>query len=193
MRRRILPLLVAAALMPAAARTVAAQEKPDHPIQFVVTGGVTVPAGDLKEFNDPGFHVAGSMIFKFAGFPLSLRPELSLTRLKQKIPAYAPPTTSSFYEPGDTLQTTQLLGALGNFELPLPAGLYLLAGVGALNLDTQFNSETKVTFNAGAGWRFQLGRLGAFVEARVGSASYEAGTFGYSSAQYIPVSFGIIF
>ena len=190
MRRRTLVFLAAITAAPCA---LSAQEKPDHPIQFIVTGGLTVPAGDLKEFNDPGFHVAGSMLFRFAGFPLSLRPELSLTRLKQKIPALGTPTTSSYYQASDSLQTTQMLGALGNLELPLFAGLYVIAGVGALNLDTSNNSQTNVTFNGGAGWRFQLGRIGGFIEGRYGSASYEAGTFGFTGAQFIPVSFGLIF
>jgi hypothetical protein len=188
MRRRTLLLLAAIAATPCA---LSGQEKPNHPIQFIVTGGLTVPAGDLKDFNDPGFHVAGSMLFKFAG--VHLRPELSLTQFKQKIPSLVPPTTSSYSADSDSLQTTQLLGALGNLEFPLFAGVYLIAGVGALSLDTQVNSQTNVTFNAGAGWRFQIWRIGGFVEGRYGSATYEAGTFGYSGAQFIPISFGLIF
>lgn len=184
-------LLLLAATFAATAGTLSAQDKPAHPIQFIVNGGLTVPAGDLKDFNDPGFHVAGSMLFRFGGF--ALRPELSLTRLKQKIPTLGTPSTSSFYQATDTLQTTQMLGALGNIELPLMAGLYVIAGVGALNLDTSNNSQTNVTFNGGAGWRFQIGRLGGFIEGRYGSASYEAGTFGFTGAQFIPVSFGLIF
>ena len=189
MRRPFHLLLLAATIgAPLTARTLTAQ---DHPIQFIVTGGITVPAGDLKDFNDPGFHVAGSLLLKFAG--IHLRPELSLTQFKQKIPSLAPPSTSSFSADSDTLQTTQMIGALGNFEMPLFAGVYLIAGVGALSLDTQVNSQTKVTFNGGAGWRFQIWRIGGFVEGRYGSASYEGGTLGYSGAQFIPISFGLIF
>jgi len=188
MRRRTLLFLAAIAATPCA---LLAQQKPDHPLQFIVNGGLTVPAGDLKDFNDPGVHVAGSLLFRLAGF--SLRLELSLTRLKQKIPALGTPAALSYGSTADTLQTTQMLGALGNIELPLFAGLYVIAGVGALNLDTSNNSQTNVTFNGGAGWRFQIGRLGGFIEGRYGSASYEAGTFGFSGAQFIPVSFGLIF
>jgi len=191
MRRSTLVVLAAsAAIASAATRTLTAQEAPKHPIQFIVTGGATVPTGDLKEVNDLGFHVDGSVLFRFAGFPLALRPELSLTRMKQKVPTFEGLGAAAQAE---TFETTQMIGALGDIELPLFAGLYVIAGVGALKLDNSLTSETNVTVNAGAGWRFQLGRLGGFLEGRFGSASYDAGVIGYSSAQFIPVSFGLIF
>ncbi len=195
MRRASLVFLAANVLVAfAGSRASSAQDAPKHPIQFIINGGLTVPAGDLKDYNELGFHAAGSMLFRFAGFPLALRPELSLTRLKQKVPTFegfgrlGTGTTTT-----ESLETTQLLGLMGNIELPLLAGLYVLAGVGAMNLDTSVESQTNVTLNAGAGWRFQIGRIGGFVEARFGSASYDGATFGYSSAQFIPVSLGLIF
>ena len=62
--RRISHLLLLAALVgaPATARTLLAQEKPDHPIQFVMTGGLTVPAGDLKDFNADAPGLARSIV-----------------------------------------------------------------------------------------------------------------------------------
>jgi hypothetical protein len=32
-----------------------------------------------------------------------------------------------------------------------------------------------------------------FLEARMGAASYDAGKFGFSKAQFIPVTFGLVF
>ena len=162
-------------------------------IIFVVNGGVTVPAGDLSDFTKTGVHADASLLMKFAGFPLTLRPEFSLTRLPQQVPPANPLADPIPSGSADSTQTTQLLGLLGNIQVPLVLGFYVLAGVGALNMDNTADSQTSVTVNAGAGWRFHIGRLGGFVEARYGSASYTAGTFGYSTAQLIPVSVGITF
>ena len=87
----------------------------------------------------------------------------------------------------------QMLGALGNIELPIAGGLYVLGGAGLLQLDSEAQSEAKVTFNVGAGARFNLGRIDGFLEARFGTASYTAGTFGYSKTSFIPITFGLTF
>lgn len=156
---------------------------------------MTLPQGDLKEFHDSGMHADASLLLTFAGFPLTLRPELSITRLKQRVPVLADNlmmlSSRSSVASGD--ETTQLLGAMGNIEVPLAAGLYVLGGVGMLNLDAASQSETKLTMNAGAGFRFHMGRMDGFLEARLGTASYTAGTIGYSKAQFIPISFGLAF
>lgn len=163
-----------------------------RPLRFVVTGGMTVPQGDLKTFNDVGFHAAGSLLINIMG--LTLRPELSLTRLKQK-------ALASLATPAPTVDastpSTQMLAAMGNIELPLVGGLFVLAGVGLQNLDastaTRDLSQSKVMINAGAGFRFHLGPADGFIEARLGKASYDAGKVGYTKAQMIPVSFGLVF
>ena len=163
-----------------------------RPIRVVVSGGLTLPKGDLKDFHDTGLHADASVLLNLPGFPLTLRPELTLTRLKQKysdVNNLLPNT----YAGSDSSQTTQFLGAIGNIEVPLMAGLYVLGGVGVLNLDAASENETKLTINAGAGFRFRLGRTEGFVEARLGTASYNAGVFGYSKAQFIPISFGLAF
>jgi hypothetical protein len=54
-------------------------------------------------------------------------------------------------------------------------------------------SSSKFTFDAGAGFRFALGGARGFVEARVGAASYDQGKFGFSKAQFIPITFGLVF
>lgn len=163
-----------------------------RPLRFVVTGGMTVPQGDLKTFNDVGFHAAGSLLINIMG--LTLRPELSLTRLKQKaLASLATPAPTV----GASTPSTQMLAAMGNIELPLVGGLFVLAGVGLQNLDastaTRDLSQSKVMINAGAGFRFHLGPADGFIEARLGKASYDAGKVGYTKAQMIPVSFGLVF
>ena len=168
------------------------------PISVVLSGGLTVPSGDLKELHDTGFHYDGSVIFRLPGLPIALRPELSLTTLKFKenllpAPGTVPGTITTGEDP-----RTQLLAAMGNIEIPLAGGLYAIAGLGALNTktkvgDAESEGQTSVTFGAGAGFRFHISRIDGFVEGRFGAASYEKGKVGYKQAQFIPVSFGLVF
>ncbi|MFN8573603.1 MAG: hypothetical protein U0132_16230 [Gemmatimonadaceae bacterium] len=164
----------------------------NRPIRVIVSGGLTVPSGDLKDLHDTGFHYDASLLLSIAGFPITLRPEVSLTRFSLKD---ASTSGGSGYGSGDT----QLLGALGNLELPLAGGLYVMAGGGVLKLKTPDGStstdlsQSKVTMDAGAGFRFRLGGISGFVEGRVGTASYDQGKVGFSKAQFIPITFGLVF
>jgi hypothetical protein len=162
-----------------------------RPISLVVSGGLTVPAADLGDLHDAGFHYDASLIFNIPGFPIALRPEISLTQFKLKNPVLATP---------DADDVTNMVAFMGNIEVPLGVGLYALVGGGILSLTvpeaatgTQEENSKKFTFDAGAGWRFALGGIRGFVEARIGAASYDEGRFGFSKAQFIPVTFGLVF
>lgn len=165
-----------------------------RPISLVISGGMTLPAGDLGDFHDAGMHFDAALLLNIPGLPLALRPEFSLTRFKLKdltVPTPGVPPT------GDV---TQMITAMGNIELPLMMGLYALAGGGLMQLNVPDQStggteesSTSFTFDAGAGFRFSLGPARGFIEARVGAASYEAGKFGFTKAQFIPVTFGLVF
>lgn len=163
-----------------------------RPISFVVSGGLTLPAGDLGDFHDSGFHYDASLLLNIPGLPLTLRPEFSLTQLKLKDPVVITPNADD---------VTNMMAFLGNIEVPLGAGLYVLAGGGILSLSapdaltgTGEESSNKFTFDAGAGFRFALGRSArGFVEARIGAASYDQGKVGFNKAQFIPVTFGLVF
>jgi len=163
-----------------------------RPINLVLSGGMTVPAADLADLHDAGLHFDASLLLNLPGFPVALRPEFSLTRFKLKEPVL----TST-----NTEDVTQMIAAMGNIELPLVGGLYVLAGGGILSLSVPGaastggtdESSSEFTFDAGAGFRFALGGARGFVEARIGAASYDQGKFGFSKAQFIPVTFGLVF
>jgi hypothetical protein len=163
-----------------------------RPISLVVSGGLTVPSADLGDLHDPGLHFDASLILNIPGFPIALRPEFSLTQFKLKEPFI--PTTP------DADDVTNMLAFMGNIEVPLGGGLYVLAGGGILSLTvpeagtgTEEQNSKKFTFDAGAGLRFALGGIRGFVEARIGAASYDEGKFGFSKAQFIPITFGLVF
>jgi hypothetical protein len=160
-------------------------------ICFVVSGGLTVPSADLADFHDSGFHYDASVLLNLPGLPIALRPEFSLTQFRLKDPLIVPAG-------GDDM--TRMFAAMGNIELGLAGGLYLLAGGGILSLNPAdlgtagtTDSETKFTMDAGAGLRFKLGAIRGFLEARLGAASYDQGTFGFEKAQFIPFTFGLVF
>ena len=157
---------------------------------LVVSGGMTLPAADLADFHDSGFHYDASLLLNFPGLPITFRPEFSLTQFKLKDPLIP----SSGGE-----DVTKMFAAMGNIEVAMGGGLYLLGGGGILSLDPADlgtgtgDSETKFTLDAGAGYRFKLGGIRGFLEARIGAASYDQGTFGFEKAQFIPVTFGLVF
>ena len=163
-----------------------------RPISLVVSGGLTVPAADLGDLHDAGFHYDASLILNIPGFPIALRPEFSLTQFKLKEPVLTTP---------DADDVTNMIAFMGNIEVPLGGGLYVLAGGGILSLTvpeagtgTEGQNSKKFTFDAGAGLRFALGRsVRGFIEARIGAASYDEGKFGFSKAQFIPITFGLVF
>lgn len=162
-----------------------------RPINLVISGGLTVPAADLGDLHDTGLHYDASLILNIPGFPIALRPEFSMTRFKLKEPVFASP---------DADDVTNMMAFMGNIEVPLGGGLYVLAGGGILSLTvpeagtgTEEQNSKKFTFDAGAGLRFALGGIRGFVEARIGAASYDEGKFGFSKAQFIPITFGLVF
>ena len=157
-----------------------------------VSGGMTVPAGDMADFHDSGFHYDASLFLNLPGLPISIRPEFSLTQMKLKDPVNTAPATTD---------ATKMFAAMGNIELGLGGGLYVLAGGGILSTTAASlasggvgdETSTNITLDAGAGLRFRLGGISGFLEARMGSASYDQGTFGFQKAQFIPITFGLVF
>ena len=191
---RVKPVIAAVLAVFASAQVAGAQFPgmgSTRPVSLVISGGLTVPAGDLGDFHDSGFHYDASLLINIPGFPLTLRPEFSLTQF----------TWESIAPGGSIIDgTTQTIAALGNIEVPLGAGLYVLAGGGILSLSRESDvstagdvSASEFMFDAGAGFRFALGGMRGFVEARIGAASYDEGKIGFSKAQFIPITFGLVF
>lgn len=185
-----------------------------RPISLVVSGGATVPTGAFKDYNDLGVHADVSVIVRLMGLGIRLRPEISYGRFSLKND-YQPPAlqvspgvatfarstsavgATSRY--GGTADASTLLGLLGNVELPLAAGLYVLVGVGGTNIKSGASvtaedvSLTALSYNGGAGFRFHLGGVSGFVEGRVSSLSLDKGKALFKEVRTIPVTFGIVF
>jgi len=168
-----------------------------RPLQFVVSGGAVVPTGGFKNSNDLGIHADGSLILSLPGFPIRLRPEVSFTRftLKDALANAAGTTAPTVGMTG----TSQMLGAIGNLEVPLFAGLYVLGGVGAVCLATDAAAAsgtfvgTKFAIDGGAGLRVHMGAISGFIEGRINSVYTDQGMIDFKNVRVIPVSFGLAF
>lgn len=155
------------------------------------------------------------MILRLAGQGIRFRPEISYQRLSLKafsevVPLSVAPTAVvaarmapvARVVPGDGSggsDVSSLLGVMGNVELPLTRGFYLIGGVGASQLRTgateagEDASETALAYNGGAGLRLRLGSVSAFIEGRLQNLSIEEGRALFTSVRTIPVTIGIVF
>jgi len=193
-----------------------------RPVSVVVAGGASVPVGGFKDYNDLGVHADVSLLLRIAGQSIRLRPEFSYARfsLKNASTIYTnvlasrsgeanravsgslaagssfDVATSAAYGSGDA---STLLGLLGNVEIPLAGGLYILAGVGATSVKSGATntatdlSQTALTYNGGAGIRFRLGGISGFVEGRLKDIAVDKGKGLFSDVKTVPVSFGLVF
>lgn len=187
-----------------------------RPVSIVVSAGAAVPTGGFKDYHDVGMHGDVSVIVRLAGQAIRLRPELSYHRfaLKEMLSAVVPLSvapssgtlarTATFARaiPGDGSggsNVSSLLSVIGNLELPLTGGLYLIGGVGASQVKTGATetagdaSETALTYTGGAGVRFRLGAMSAFVEGRLQNLSIDEGKALFTGVRTVPVTVGIVF
>ncbi len=186
-----------------------------RPVSIVVSGGAAIPMGDFKDYHPLGIHGDVSLVVKLAGQAIRLRPEISFQRfaLKDRVAEVVPlsvspalatlsrPATLARAIPGDGASggASSLLSVLGNVELPLAGGVYLIGGVGAGHVTTGATgattdvSQTALTYNGGAGVRFRVGAVAGFVEGRLQNLSIDEGKALFRDVRTIPVTVGIVF
>ncbi len=169
-----------AALLTALPAALSAQST--RPISFGVSGGLSVPTGDLGDAVDAGYSVAGHVYFKPSGSSmLGFRGDVSFDRWAFK---------------GNSDVSTRNLAVVANALLDIGAGSssaiapYVLGGVGLFNGKSSVNnseSSSEVGVQAGGGLRFKLSGFSTFVEAKY------VNVFSDPSTGYIPITFGVRF
>lgn len=183
-----------------------------RPVSLIVSGGATVPTGSFKDYHDLGVHADVSVLLNILGQGLRLRPELTYGRfsisdkLKSSLGlsratrgALLPNGRASTSAAYSTESVSTLLGGFGNIELPLAGGLYVLAGIGAIDLTTDATttgsslSTTQISYNGGAGLRFKLGGIAGFVEGRLTDIAVDKGKALFKDVRTVPVTFGLVF
>ena len=169
------------------------QQMPPRTIRVGFGGGVSVPRSDYRDALKNGVNGEAFLLVDPPGpFP-PLRFNLSYQKFDFK-DALAAGTS------GDS----QIFGGTGGFSVDLirgPVRPYITAGVGAFNVQTSFEgsagsgdfSSTKFGIDGGAGLAVQIGRIDAFLEARLQNVYTERGFVDQKTIQVIPITFGIVF
>jgi opacity protein-like surface antigen len=189
--KRSLRTMIGLAAMAALPTLASAQTA--RPIALGVSGGLSLPMGDLGEGVSSGFTVAGHITFRPATFTnLSFRGDVSFDRWSTK-------------DGGSALGDGNIraLGVTGNLVYAFPQANpsmvrpYVLGGVGFFNskgsyeaagISVESESSTDLGIQAGAGLNFNLSGFSTFLEAKYVNVFGDG-----SSANWIPITFGIRF
>lgn len=180
MTRRLLAVLAAGALLaiPAASHAQSAS--------ILVSGGLSMPTGDLSDFTNSGYNVNLGIAFGAPLIPVGARIEGGFSSFDFKDGGGSARIASA------TANAVLGLGSMG-------ISPYLIGGLGIYN--RHFNSDdalvdfgsdkTSAGVNVGGGIRFPLGGISTFLEARyhmmLGSENDGA------NFKFIPISFGVQF
>jgi Outer membrane protein beta-barrel domain len=176
MKRVALVLSLALAAIPAVA---SAQ------IGFGAAAGASFPMGDYGKGLSSGYHAQASLDLSIPLAPIGFRFDGSLDH---------------FDLSGSTVSgSSRIIGGEANVLLGFGAvpllGPYLIAGVGAYNVNSEFgtasSSATKLGGSVGAGIRFGLAGFGVFAET--GYHYIQSPATGANAPSYVPVMFGISF
>ncbi len=155
-------------------------------VGFGVSGGLSVPTGNLGDAVDAGYTIAGHVFLKPATMKsLRFRGDVSFDRYAYK---------------GNVDGTYTSLGFVGNalVDVSSSGGVkpYVLGGLGAFNGKTSTTagsvnvstSSTDVGIQVGGGLNFQLSGFSTFLEAKYVNVFAENNSTGY-----IPITFGVRF
>ena len=152
--------------------------------RFGVSGGLTLPIGDLGNGYGAGFNVQGHASIKPSALPFGLRGDVGLWTNSGKTVNVGGISGSN---PSFTLFTVNG-NVVYNFEGAKDATFvpYVIGGAGIYSGNRSFG--TKLGLNAGGGVTFKLAGFDAFTEARFHNIFGDGG-----SSRLIPISFGIMF
>ncbi|MEP6621337.1 MAG: outer membrane beta-barrel protein [bacterium] len=158
---------------------------------FGVAAGPSAALSDFGKVVDAGYHVTGIATVSIPLAPIGFRLEGSFSEFNYKGAVS-----------GSTDAKARIISGTANAVLSSPGilGPYFIAGLGLYNASAQCTgcstSSNKVGFNGGGGFKFGLGSLAVFAEARyhyIPGASDATNGGVKSSTQFIPVSVGITF
>ena len=158
----------------------AASAQSARPVSFGITGGASVPTGDVGDGLETGYNFGGLLQITPAISPLGLRLEGGYH--------------SFDFDGGNG--NTRLVTGIANGVVRFPGQIvrpYLIAGVGAYNVGGEIagvdlDSETNVGLNGGVGIDIPLSGLSTFVEARYHTVFRDG-----ENMNLVPVTVGIRF
>lgn len=158
--------------------------------KFSLGGGVTLPLGDFGDAVGTGFHGLAAVSFVPTGFPLGIQ----IDGMYQRFGTEDDPLLGDLDANFRILQGTA--NAVYKFQTSEETKVrpYLIGGVGLYNgklsgddiPDSFEESETDFGINAGAGFDFQAGAVGLFVEGRFHNVFSDG-----ESTNFIPITLGV--
>ena len=188
MHRTHAAALILTALVASAGGAAAQDAAAVRPMTFGVSGGLTLPIGDIGDAVNSGFNAGAHLAFMPAMLPFGVRVEGQFNRF-----AYDENVASD--------ANLQIISGTANAVFGVPAASsafrpYLIGGLGLYNskfsaetaLGEGSASDTNFGLNGGAGIEFGLSGLATFIEARFHSVFSEG-----SKTNFVPISFGIKF
>lgn len=159
-----------------------------RPVSFGVSGGLSMPTGDLGDIAEAGYVVAGHVFFKPASIQaLRLRADVSLDRWSLK--------DVGNVSDASTRSVGVVANALVDFATNSSSTVkpYVLAGLGLYNNKTSAAASsngggaTDVGIQVGGGMEFQLAGFSTFAEAKY------VNVFAEGRLSWIPIAFGVRF
>ena len=163
------------------------------PVQFGVLGGVSFPISTASNLLKTGWNAGAFLNFGIANWPFGIRVDGQWNQFNFKS------TQLNGVHFRDIHGTADAVFNVGSGKA---VKFYLLGGVGVYNLNAtgnnvSSNSVTKFGLNGGAGFKFNVGSLSPFVEARYhyvfSGDGFSDGNGNNAKFQMIPVSVGISF
>ena len=157
-----------------------------RPVSIGIAGGASIPAGNLREGVDVGWHGLATIAVSTLMQPLGLRIDVAYNRFAFN---NAGPALADEYQSmgSATLNFT--------YRLPMtnsPLSPYLISGLGAYRGDCSLESgcepSTRYGWNVGLGTKLFVLGFRSFLEAR-----YHRTEIGDTNVQYFTPTFGIMF
>ena len=167
-------------------------------------GGMSVPRTGWRDAVRSGINGQGFVLLRLPGGLPALRVALDYQKFDWKETAQSVATELTSGALGAEGRT-ETFGGVGGFRMELlrgPVRPYVMAGVGAFNVRSaialasgasESSAEMNFGVDGGAGISLRLGRLDAFIEARIQNVYTQKGFVDTKSIQVIPVTFGILF
>ncbi|MEO6864921.1 MAG: outer membrane beta-barrel protein [Gemmatimonadaceae bacterium] len=156
------------------------------PFSLGISGGASIPTGDLSQFANTGYNVGGHVALGTPALPISFRGDVNYDNFGAKgtgssnahIWSY---TANAVYEvPTMTGIRPYVIGGIGGFT---PGNSYTSGGT-----TVTATSGTKFGFDVGGGLTIPLSGFNAFVEAR-----YNRYNDGGGTTSFVPITFGVMF
>lgn len=163
-----------------------------RPVSFGVSGGASIPVGDLSDGVDVGYNLGAHVLLSPASLSmLSFRGDVSLDSWKFKNSSKASlraldVMANAIVKSGSAMAIKPY--AIGGLGLVNSKASATSTTVGGVTVTVDSKSESNFGIQAGGGLEFQLSGFTTFLEAKFVNA------FGdNSSSRWVPVTFGIRF